>query len=230
MSATTAIFSLTNSNAVSTGFKNRKLHCNNGAVAKTTSRYSPSSLMKPWPLASRFSPLISPTVKSSVFRRFDTLMEWQECKVRKKVEVPVSVAYGLYSERESIPRWMTFISSVKVLKDKSDLSRWTLKYSAFGQNLEYSWLAKNLQARVASTLFPLPNQKIHWISLEGLPNRGTVRFFPEGPSSCEVELTFAYEVPLLLVPFATALQPLMQGMIKDSLELFAEIAKTTKTT
>ncbi|KAF3504369.1 hypothetical protein F2Q69_00039463 [Brassica cretica] len=65
------------------------------------------------------------------------------------------------------------------------------------------------------------------------PNRlqwGTVRFFPQGPSSCEVELTFAYEVPLLLVPFATALQPLMQGMIKDSLELFAEIAKTTKTT
>ncbi|KAF2575401.1 hypothetical protein F2Q70_00000082 [Brassica cretica] len=217
MSATTAIFSLTNSNAVSTGFNSRKLHCNN-AVAKTT------SLMKPWPLSSRFSPLILPTSKSSVSRRFDTLMEWQECKVRKKVEVPVSVAYGLYSERESIPRWMTFISSVKVLKDKSDLSRWTLKYSAFGQNLEYSWLAKNLQAR------PLPNQKIHWISLEGLPNRGTVRFFPQGPSSCEVELTFAYEVPLLLVPFATALQPLMQGMIKDSLELFAEIAKTTKTT
>ena len=78
-----------------------------------------------------------------------------------------------------------------------------------------------------------------------------------------LQLTFAYEVPLLLVPFATvsilysivsifddlesestqlnvsnlwsfvfgqALQPLMQGMIKDSLELFAEIAKTTKTT
>ncbi|CDY64740.1 BnaCnng44740D [Brassica napus] len=106
MSATTAIFSLTNSNAVSTGFNSRKLHCNN-AVAKTT------SLMKPWPLS--FSPLISPTVKSSVSRRFDTLMEWQECKVRKKVEVPVSVAYGLYSERESIPRWMTFISSVKVI-------------------------------------------------------------------------------------------------------------------
>ncbi|KAJ0265121.1 Polyketide_cyc domain-containing protein [Hirschfeldia incana] len=217
MSAT-AIFSLTNSNAVATVFSNRKLR----SVAKPTSRYSPSSsLMKPSSLASRFSPLISPASKSSVFRRFDTLMEWQECKVKKKVDVPVSVAYGLYSERESIPRWMTFISSVQVLKDKSDLSRWTLKYKAFGQNIEYSWLAKNLQ--------PLPNQKIHWISLEGLPNRGTVRFFPQGPSSCDVELTFAYEVPLLLIPFATALQPLMQGMIKDSLEQFAEIAKSTKT-
>nr|XP_018461672.1 PREDICTED: uncharacterized protein LOC108832715 [Raphanus sativus] len=221
MSAT-AIFSLTNSNAVAaaTVFRNRKLH-SNSAVAKPSPRYSPSPIKLP-PLASRFSPLISPTRSSSVFRRFNTLMEWQECKVKKKVEVPVSVAYGLYSERESIPTWMTFISSVKVLKDKSDLSRWTLKYKAFGQNIEYSWLAKNLQ--------PLPNQKIHWISLEGLPNRGTVRFFPQGLSSCEVELTFAYEVPLLLVPFATALQPLMQGMIKDSLDQFAEIAKGTKTT
>ncbi|VVB06943.1 unnamed protein product [Arabis nemorensis] len=149
-------------------------------------------------------------------------MEWQECKVKMMVEVPVALAYELYSDRESIPTWMSFISSVKILKDKPDLSRWTLKYKAFGQNLEYSWLAKNLQ--------PLPNQKIHWISLEGLPNRGTVRFFPLGPSSCEVELTFAYEVPLLLIPFAAALQPLMQGLIKNSLEQFAEIAKSTKTT
>ncbi|XP_006288540.2 uncharacterized protein LOC17881236 [Capsella rubella] len=227
--AATAILSLTNSNAVFNGFYNRTFLCRNVVAAKPSSRYLPSSSssspMKPSTLSSRFSPsLILPnkSFKSSVFKRFDTLMEWQECKVKMKVEVPVSVAYGLYSQRESIPRWMTFISSVKVLKDKPDLSRWTLKYKAFGQNLEYAWLAKNLQ--------PLPNQKIHWISLEGLPNRGTVRFFPLGPSSCEVELTFAYEVPLLLIPFAAALQPLMQGLIKNSLEQFAEIAKSTKTT
>ncbi|ANM66682.1 Polyketide cyclase / dehydrase and lipid transport protein [Arabidopsis thaliana] len=196
MSAT-AILSVNNPKDLVTGFGNRTFHSRSN-FAKPSSRLFPSSSspMKPLTLASRFSPLISTnrSFKSSVFRRFDTLMEWQECKVKMKVEVPVSVAYGLYSERESIPKWMTFISSVKVLKDKPDLSRWTLKYKAFGQNLEYAWLAKNLQ--------PLPNQKIHWISLEGLPNKGTVRFFPLGPSSCDVELTFAYEVPLLLIPFA----------------------------
>jgi len=37
---------------------------------------------------------------------------------------------------------------LQVLKDKPDLSRWTLKYKAFGQNLEYAWLAKNLQASI----------------------------------------------------------------------------------
>ncbi|ANM66681.1 Coenzyme Q-binding protein COQ10 START domain [Arabidopsis suecica] len=184
MSAT-AILSVNNPKDLVTGFGNRTFHSRSN-FAKPSSRLFPSSSspMKPLTLASRFSPLISTnrSFKSSVFRRFDTLMEWQECKVKMKVEVPVSVAYGLYSERESIPKWMTFISSVKVLKDKPDLSRWTLKYKAFGQNLEYAWLAKNLQ--------PLPNQKIHWISLEGLPNKGTVRFFPLGPSSCDVEVSF----------------------------------------
>jgi uncharacterized membrane protein len=31
-----------------------------------------------------------------------------------EVDVPCSVAYQCYSERESIPQWMPFISSVKV--------------------------------------------------------------------------------------------------------------------
>ncbi|XP_034908730.1 uncharacterized protein [Populus alba] len=109
------------------------------------------------------------------------VMEWQDCTVKMEIDVPVGVAYNLYSDRESIPRWMPFISSVQVLKDKPDLSRWSLKYEALGQNIEYSWLARNMQ--------PTPNQKIHWRSLEGLPNRGIVRFFPKGPSSCRVEVS-----------------------------------------
>lgn len=31
-----------------------------------------------------------------------------------EIDVPVSVAYNCYSDREAIPRWMPFISSVKV--------------------------------------------------------------------------------------------------------------------
>ncbi|KZV57593.1 hypothetical protein F511_03053 [Dorcoceras hygrometricum] len=79
------------------------------------------------------------------------------------IDVPVSVAYDCYFDREAIPQWMPFISSVKVLEDKPDLSRWSLKYKAFGRDIEYSWLARNMQ--------PIRNQKIHWRSLEGLPNR-----------------------------------------------------------
>ncbi|KAK2970246.1 hypothetical protein RJ640_021682 [Escallonia rubra] len=94
---------------------------------------------------------------------FSPVMQWQDCTVKMEIDVPISVAYNCYSDREAIPRWMPFISTVKILEDKPDLSRWSLKYKAFGRDIEFSWLARNMQ--------PIPNQKIHWRSLEGLPNR-----------------------------------------------------------
>ncbi|KAK7278136.1 hypothetical protein RJT34_23161 [Clitoria ternatea] len=82
------------------------------------------------------------------FKRFPPVMEWQDCTVKREVDVPVSVAYTCYSDRESIPKWMPFISSVKILPDKPDLSRWSLKYKAFGRDIEFSWLARNMQEKI----------------------------------------------------------------------------------
>ncbi|KAK8547813.1 hypothetical protein V6N13_027426 [Hibiscus sabdariffa] len=147
----------------------------------------------------------SPLFNSS--KPFSPVMKWQDCTVKLEIDVPAAVAYNLYSDREAIPNWMPFVSSVKVLEDTPDLSRWFVKYEAFGRNIEYSWLAKNLQ--------PIPNQKIHWRSLEGLGNRGSVRFYPKGPSSCLVDLSISYEVPQLLVPVATLLQPFMESLLKQ---------------
>ncbi|GFP93604.1 uncharacterized 17.2 kDa protein in melc2-rnhh intergenic region [Phtheirospermum japonicum] len=153
------------------------------------------------------------------FRRsFSPVMEWQDCTVKMEVGVPISVAYNCYSDREAIPQWMPFISSVKILEDKPDLSRWSLKYKAFGRDIEFSWLARNMQ--------PIKNQKIHWRSLEGLPNRGAVRFFPKGAAACMVELTVSYEVPQLLTPVASALQPFLESLLVRGLERFAKFAKT----
>ncbi|KGN45048.1 uncharacterized protein LOC101216857 isoform X1 [Cucumis sativus] len=149
------------------------------------------------------------------------VMEWQNCTAKMEVDIPASVAYKCYSDREAIPKWMPFISSVKVLEDNPTLSRWSLKYNAFGQDIEFSWLARNLQ--------PTPNQKIHWRSLEGLPNRGVVRFYPKGPSSCLVELTVSYEVPPLLSPVASALQPLLERLLQRGLKSFATFAKKYQT-
>lgn len=145
------------------------------------------------------------------------VMEWQECSSEIEVDVPCSVAYQCYSEREAIPQWMPFISSVKVLEDKPDLSRWTLKYAILGRDVEFSWLARNMT--------PTKNQKIHWRSLEGLPNRGAVRFFPKSSSSCRVQLTVAYEVPEILTPVASALKPFLEGLLLNGLELFVAYAK-----
>ncbi|CAN1159164.1 hypothetical protein LINPERPRIM_LOCUS12254 [Linum perenne] len=114
------------------------------------------------------------------------VMQWQDCTVKKEIDIPVSVAYDCYSDREAIAKWMPFISSVQ----------------------------------------PTPNQKIHWRSLDGLPNRGAVRFFPKGDTSCIVELTVSYEVPPILVPVASALQPFLENLLRSGLERFATFAKT----
>ncbi|WOL16416.1 hypothetical protein Cni_G25203 [Canna indica] len=150
-------------------------------------------------------------------RPFSPIMEWQDCSTELEVDVPCSLAFDCYSDRETIPKWMPFISSVKVLEDKPDLSRWSLKYEVFGRNVEFSWLARNLQ--------PIPNQKIHWRSLEGLPNRGAVRFFPKGPSSCRIQLTVSYEIPEILIPVASALKPFLEGLLAQGLQRFAVVAK-----
>ncbi|KAG9142831.1 hypothetical protein Leryth_005588, partial [Lithospermum erythrorhizon] len=53
---------------------------------------------------------------SSCFRRIKLkptspiVMEWQDCTVKMEIDVPISVAYQCYSDREAIPQWMPFIS------------------------------------------------------------------------------------------------------------------------
>ncbi|KAL5068984.1 hypothetical protein RYX36_019871 [Vicia faba] len=87
-------------------------------------------------------------------KRFSTVMQWQDCTVKKEVDVPVSVAYACYSDREAIAEWMPFISTVK--------------------------------------------------------------------------LTVSYEVPQLLSPVASALQPFLESLLQRGLERFANLAKSYK--
>lgn len=212
--------SLTTSAAAQTANLGPNLRCLGGRssylykshfLTGISSKYSMSAIfLKNRPKSRRL-------VVSDFARRFSPVMEWQDCSAELEVDVPCSVAYDCYSDRESIAVWMPFISAVKVLQDKPDLSRWYLKYEVFGQNVEFSWLARNLQ--------PIRNQKIHWRSLEGLPNRGAVRFYPKGPSSCKVQLTISYEVPQILIPVAAALKPFTESLLLQGLKQFAVFAK-----
>ncbi|KAL5122169.1 Glycogen synthase kinase-3 MsK-3 [Glycine soja] len=119
------------------------------------------------------------------FKRFSPVMEWQDCTVKMEIDVPISVAYTCYSDREAIPNWMPFISSVKILPDKPDLSRWSLKYKAFGRDIEFSWLAPHSKSENPLAIY--------------------------GRSS--KQLTVSYEVPQLLAPVASALQPFLEGLL-----------------
>lgn len=155
---------------------------------------------------------------SSSPKPFRPVMQWQDVTVKMVVDAPASVAYKLYADREMFPKWMPFLSSVEAMEGSPDLSRYLVKLESFGQNIEYHFLAKNLQ--------PIPDRKIHWRSIEGFENRGSVRFFPRGPSSCLVEISFSYEVPNAFAPVAFAMKPFMEKIIRGGLERFAAFVKT----
>ncbi|HBE19788.1 MAG TPA: hypothetical protein DDW51_19785, partial [Cyanobacteria bacterium UBA11367] len=87
-----------------------------------------------------------------------------------------------WSDLEQMPRWMKWIDSVHVLEEDPELSRWKLASGGF----EFSWLSRILKV--------VPHQIIQWESIDGLPNKGAVRFYDRHGSSI-VRLTVAYDIP-----------------------------------
>ncbi len=110
------------------------------------------------------------------------MSEWLEHSVQVEVAAPIEHVWNLWHNIELMPIWMKWIESVKVLEDKPELSRWKLATTT----LEFTWLSQILQE--------VPHQIIQWESVDGLPNRGAIRFYDRKESSI-VRLTVAYSVP-----------------------------------
>jgi uncharacterized membrane protein len=98
---------------------------------------------------------------------------------------------------------MKWIDSVKVLEDNADLSRWRLASRGF----EFTWLSRITKL--------IPQQIIQWESVDGLPNRGAVRFYDLRGRSI-VRLSVAYGIPGWV------------GRIVDSLFLGRAVESTLK--
>ena len=113
------------------------------------------------------------------------MSNWLEHSVQVEVEAPMELVWSLWSDLEQMPRWMKWIDSVEILEDNPDLSRWKLASNGF----EFSWLSRitNLVSR----------QIIQWESVDGLPNRGAIRFYDRKETSI-VKLTVAYAIPGIL--------------------------------
>ncbi len=110
------------------------------------------------------------------------MADWLEHSVQVEVPVPIDEVWNLWSDLEQMPRWMKWIDSVTVLDNDPNLSRWKLATGG----LEFTWLARILKKA--------PNQIIQWESVDGLPNRGAIRFYDRHGSSI-VKLTVAYGIP-----------------------------------
>jgi len=108
---------------------------------------------------------------------------WLEHSVQVEVDAPIELVWGLWSDLEQMPRWMKWIDSVTVLEDKPELSRWKLATGG----LEFTWLS-----RISKVV---QNQIIQWESVDGLPNRGAIRFYDRGEKGSIVKMSIGYAIP-----------------------------------
>jgi uncharacterized membrane protein len=113
------------------------------------------------------------------------MSDWLEHTVQVEVEVPIDRVWSLWSDLEQMPKWMKWIDAVKIPEDNPEMSIWTLKSGIW----EFSWKSRIVKV--------IPRQIIEWESIDGLPNRGAIRFYDRHTSSI-VKLTIAYAIPGVL--------------------------------
>ncbi len=145
------------------------------------------------------------------------MTDWLEHSVQVEVAIPIELAWQLWSDLEQMPRWMKWIDSVKVQEDKPELSQWKLATGS----LNFTWLSRILKL--------VPNQIIQWESVDGLPNRGAVRFYDRHGSSI-VKLTVGYSLPGILrqlmdTPFVSRA---VESSLQADMERFKEYALKVK--
>ena len=140
--------------------------------------------------------------------------DWLEHSVQIEVDAPVDLVWNLWSDLQQMPRWMKWIDSVHILEENPDLSLWKLASGGF----EFKWLSRILKL--------VPHQIIQWESVDGLPNRGAVRFYDRHQSSI-VRLTIAYAIPGILGKLMDNLflGQIVESTIKADLERFREYSQ-----
>ncbi len=147
------------------------------------------------------------------------MSDWLEHTVQVEVDAPIEFVWGLWSDLQQMPRWMKWIDSVTILPDNPQLSRWKLATGG----LEFSW-----QSRI---LKQIPNQIIQWESVDGLPNRGAIRFYDRSASSV-VKMTVSYAVPGFLGQLMDNLfiRRAVESSLQADLERFKDYALNAKAT
>lgn len=141
------------------------------------------------------------------------MTDWLEHSVQVEVPTPVDQVWALWSDLEQMPKWMKWINAVSISPEDPDLSVWQLKASGF----EFSWRSRIVKL--------VTNQIIQWESVDGLPNRGAIRFYDRKSSSI-VKLTIAYGVPDFLAPLLGNLPigKVVESNLQADLERFREYA------
>ncbi len=138
--------------------------------------------------------------------------DWLEHTCQIEVPLEIDRVWHLWSNLELMPNWMKWIRSVELIDQ--ELSRWTLDT----RGLTFSW--------ISHTHTVIQHQMISWTSVDGLANRGTLRFY-DRKGSTVVKLTVAYVLPgLLKMMDSLFLGQVVESSLQGDLERFREYALT----
>ena len=130
----------------------------------------------------------------------------------------MEAAWELWSDLEQMPLWMKWIDAVKISADDPEISEWKLASRGF----EFTWRSKITNL--------VPHQISQWEAIDGLPNRGAIRFYgKEGQST--VKLTVSYAVPGIIKWMdGLFLGRLVEATLQEDLNRFRDYAMAAKQT
>lgn len=144
------------------------------------------------------------------------MSEWLDHSVVVDVDVPVEMAWNLWCDLEQMPRWMHWIDSVRIPEDQPDISEWKLASRGF----EFTWRSKITDL--------VDRQIIAWEAIDGLPNKGAIRFYDRKGSST-VKLTVSYLVPAIIRWMDNLfLGRLVEATLQSDLNRFRDYAVAAK--
>ncbi|MEL6469274.1 MAG: SRPBCC family protein [Cyanobacteria bacterium J06623_4] len=150
------------------------------------------------------------------------MAEWLEHTVHVDLETPVEDVWQMWSDLTQMPNWMKWIESVEILEEDPTLSRWKLETTG----LSFSWLSRIVKI--------VPRQIIQWESVDGLPNRGAIRFYGHKDGSSTVKMSISYALPSILARLmmsSSFVDRVVTSTLQADLDRFRDyaIAKTANT-
>jgi uncharacterized membrane protein len=142
------------------------------------------------------------------------MSDWLEHTVQIEVAVPIDVVWGLWSDLTQMPRWMKWIEGVSIDPADPTISIWKLGSGG----LVFNW-----KSRITKQV---PNQIIQWESIDGLPNRGAIRFYDRGESGSIVKMTIAYAIPHIVNQLMSGLSlgKVVESTLQADLDRFRDYA------
>lgn len=142
------------------------------------------------------------------------MSDWLEHSDQVELAVPVDLVWQLWSDLENMPHWMDWIESVQITDEDPTLSRWQLA----SRGVEFSWLSRILKQ--------VPHQIIQWESVDGLPNRGAIRFYDRKEHGSIVKMSIAFKIPGIVGQLVDRLflGRIVESHIRSDLERFRDYA------